>query len=39
MTRTSKVTAYREIDDLLEKGVLRHAGGKGRSVRYELDWQ
>ena len=36
MTKTSRVTAYREITDLLEKGVLRHIAGKGRSVRYEL---
>lgn len=36
MTKTSKMTAYREITDLLEKGVLRHASGKGRSVKYEL---
>jgi Fic family protein len=37
MIKTSKMTAYREITDLLEKGVLRHAAGKGRSVRYELN--
>jgi Fic family protein len=37
MTKTSKMTAYREITDLLEKGILRRAdGSKGRSVRYEL---
>lgn len=37
ITKTSKMTAYREITDLLEKGVLRHAAGKGRSVSYELN--
>jgi Fic family protein len=39
MTKTSRATAFREIDDLLKKGFLRYSGGKGRSVRYELDWE
>lgn len=39
MTRTSRVTAYREITDLLDKGVLRHTAGKGRSVKYEMKWK
>lgn len=38
MTKTSSMTAYREITDLLAKGILRHSGGKGRSVRYDLAW-
>lgn len=36
MTKTSRATAFREIQDLLEKGVLRHSVGKGRSVKYDL---
>jgi len=36
MTKSSRATAFREIDDLREKGILRYAGGKGRNVRYEL---
>jgi Fic family protein len=39
MTKTSRVTAYREITGLIEKGVLRHVSGKGRNVRYELKWE
>ena len=38
MTRTSRATAFREINDMLEKGVFRHSAGKGRSVRYEIVW-
>ena len=38
MTRTSRATAFREISDLVEKGVLQHVGGKGRSVKYEIVW-
>lgn len=36
MTKTSRATAYREIADLVEKGLLRHLRGKGRNVRYAL---
>ncbi len=36
MTKMSRVTAYREILDLLNKKILRHASGKGRNVSYEL---
>lgn len=35
MTHTSKGTAFRELDQLYEWGVLERIG-KGRSVRYEL---
>lgn len=35
MTHTSKGTAFRELDQLYEWGVLERVG-KGRSVRYEL---
>ena len=38
ITKTSRATAFREINDLLEKRVLRHAEGKGRSVSYEVVW-
>jgi Fic family protein len=36
MTKTSAATAYRELDDMNRKGILRQFGA-GRSVRYELD--
>jgi Fic family protein len=35
MTHTSRATAFRELDQLLELGILRRVG-QGRSVRYEL---
>ena len=38
MTKTSKATAQRDIADLLQKGVLRHSHGQGRSTTYELVW-
>ncbi|MCX5781268.1 MAG: Fic family protein [Elusimicrobia bacterium] len=38
MTKASRATAFREIDDLLQKKVIRHIGGKGRSVRYGFVW-
>ncbi len=38
MTKTSRATAFREMNDLLEKDVIRYIGGKGRSVRYDLNW-
>ncbi len=38
MTKTSRATAFREINDMLEKGVIRHVAGKGRSVKYEIVW-
>lgn len=38
MTRTSRATAFREINDLMEKDILRHTAGKGRSVQYEIVW-
>jgi Fic family protein len=38
MTRTSRVTAYREISDLLENGILVQNPAKGRSVSYDLKW-
>jgi Fic family protein len=38
MAKTSRATAYREITDLLSKGILRKKSGKGRNVSYELNW-
>lgn len=39
MTKISRATAFREIDDLVEKNVLvKDPAGKGRSVRYDLNW-
>jgi Fic family protein len=36
LTKASRATAYREITDLVEKGLLKHHAGKGRNVRYAL---
>lgn len=36
MTKASRATAYREITDLVEKGLLKYHSGKGRNVRYIL---
>ncbi|MFC1890456.1 Fic family protein [Thermodesulfobacteriota bacterium] len=38
MARTSRATAYREIIDLVQKGVLRRNPGGGRSASYDLAW-
>jgi Fic family protein len=38
MTKVSKPTAFREINRLLELGLLRQNPGKGRSVSYGLVW-
>ncbi|MFH0985557.1 MAG: Fic family protein, partial [Candidatus Omnitrophota bacterium] len=35
---TSRATAFREISDMVEKGLLRQASGGGRSVHYEILW-
>jgi Fic family protein len=37
MTKTSKVTATRDLSDLLKRGVLLQTG-EGRGTRYELNW-
>lgn len=37
IAKTSRVTAYREITDLLEKGLIRQNEGKGRNVSYDID--
>lgn len=38
VARVSRATAFREISDLLEKGLLRQNPAKGRSVSYDLNW-
>lgn len=38
MAKVSRATAFREISELLEKGLLRQNPAKGRSVSYDLNW-
>lgn len=38
MVKVSRATAFREIDDMVSKKILKHHSGKGRSVRYDLVW-
>lgn len=38
ITKVSRATAFREISGLLNKKVLRQLPGKGRSVRYDINW-
>jgi len=38
IAKTSRVTAYREIADLLEKGLVKQNEGKGRNVSYDINW-
>lgn len=38
MAKVSRATAFREISELLEKGILRQNPAKGRSVNYDLNW-
>ena len=38
MAKVSRATAFREISDLLEKGILHQNPAKGRSVSYDLKW-
>ena len=35
----SRATAFREIEQLLEMGILVHRPGRGRSVSYEVKWE
>lgn len=37
ITHTSKATATRDLQDLLEKGIFMTRGGGGRSTSYDLD--
>lgn len=38
MTKTSRASAFREISDLVEKGILISQKGRGRSTAYEIKW-
>jgi len=38
IAKVSRATAFREISDMVDKKVLRHLPGKGRSVRYDANW-
>lgn len=38
VAKTSRVTAYREITDLLIRGIIKQNKGKGRNVSYDLSW-
>ena len=39
MTKISRATAWREIQDLLQKGLLRALPGNGRNTAYEIAWK
>lgn len=39
MAKVSRATAFREISDLLEKGILVQNPAMGRSVNYDLNWK
>ena len=39
MTKTSRTTAWREIEDLLQKNLLQALPGGGRSTAYEVAWK
>lgn len=39
MTKISRATAWREIEDLLQKKMLRALPGGGRSTAYEIAWE
>jgi len=38
MTKVSKMTAFRELSNLLELGIIQKNPGKGRNVSYDLIW-
>lgn len=38
IAKTNRVTAYREITNLLEKGLLKQNEGMGRNVSYDINW-
>ena len=39
MNKTSRTTAWRELEDLLQKKMLRALPGGGRSTAYEVVWE
>ncbi|EKD28172.1 MAG: hypothetical protein ACD_79C00404G0001, partial [uncultured bacterium] len=38
MTKASRATAFREISDLQEKGILIQTNSSGRNVSYDINW-
>lgn len=38
LANVSRATAFRELDQLLELGIIKQNPGGGRSVSYELNW-
>ncbi len=38
LTKISRATAFREISDLLSKGIIKENQGRGRSMSYDLVW-
>ncbi len=38
LAKVSRATAFREISDLLEKGLLTQHPARGRSTSYEIRW-
>jgi Fic family protein len=38
LTRTTRATAFRELADLVAKGLLRPGPGRGRSASYDAAW-
>ena len=39
MTKTSRATAWREIEDMLQKKIIRAMPGGGRNTAYEIAWE
>jgi Fic family protein len=39
MTKASRATAWREIEDMLQKKMIRALPGSGRSTAYEIAWE
>ncbi|MCF6266669.1 MAG: hypothetical protein L3J57_09020 [Desulfuromusa sp.] len=39
LTKTNRTTAFRDLVDLVAKGVLLPREGKGQSVSYDLNWK
>jgi len=39
IAHVSRATAYREIADLLARGVLRQNPSRGRGTSYDLKWE
>lgn len=38
ITKVSRATAFREIEKLVEKGMLKQNEEEGRNVNYDLNW-